>query len=93
MGDLSKNFNRAEFACQCGCGEDTIDYATVELCEAVREHFCQPVTITSGIRCMWHNERVGGSANSLHVLGRAADIVVRGSGILQDRIKLPAQCH
>lgn len=25
MGDLTKNFNRFEFACKCGCGFDDIE--------------------------------------------------------------------
>ena len=24
MGDLTANFNRAEYACRCGCGKDDI---------------------------------------------------------------------
>jgi len=71
---------RDEFACQCGCGFNTIDYAVVAACDAIREHFDQPVTVTSGCRCESHNRspQVGGSAGSQHLLGRAADIIVRG---------------
>lgn len=36
------------------------------------------VIITSGFRCPTVNRLVGGSANSQHMLGEAADIVVRG---------------
>ncbi|MCE8027526.1 DUF882 domain-containing protein [Halomonas daqingensis] len=77
MTRLSPHFVRAEFACKCGCGFDTVDIGTLEILEAVRTHFGQPVTITSGCRCANHNRRVGGASNSQHVFGRAADIQVR----------------
>ena len=77
MGDVSKNFNRSEFACKCGCGQDTIDAETVGFCQAVRDHFKQPVTIHSGNRCPAYNTKVGGAKNSQHLRGRAADMSVK----------------
>lgn len=71
-------FSRSEFACQCGCGQSTIDYEVVAACIAIREHFDRSVHITSGVRCKAHNKAVGGSPNSQHLFGRAADIVVQG---------------
>ena len=76
MIKLSKHFTRHEFACRCGCGFDTVDTELLSILEAIRAHFGKPVVITSGCRCPEHNEAVGGSANSQHKLGRAADIVV-----------------
>lgn len=78
MGDLARYFSRREFACKCGCGFDTVDAELLEVLTVVREHFDAPVTITSGCRCAEHNAAVGGSPNSQHLLGRAADIVVKG---------------
>lgn len=76
MGDLSKHFSRHEFACNCGCGSDTVDVETLQLCEEVRELVGAPVMVTSGHRCARHNRRVGGARNSQHVKGRAADLAV-----------------
>jgi uncharacterized protein YcbK (DUF882 family) len=73
----SKYFKRSEFACKCGCGFDTVDYALVCALDAIREHFGQPVTITSGCRCSTWNKAQGGVTGSQHVRGRAADIVVK----------------
>lgn len=70
-------FTREEFACRCQCGLNTIDYETVMICHAIREHFDKPVTITSGVRCEAYNKAVGGAPSSQHLLGRAADIVVQ----------------
>ena len=74
---LSVHFARREFACACGCGFDTIDAATLEILESVREHFGRPVIVTSGARCREHNASVGGASNSQHLVGRAADIKVQ----------------
>jgi len=78
MGDLSAHFARPEFACRCGCGFDTVDSQLLEALEATRQHFGAPVIITSAARCETHNRNVGGSPNSQHRLGRAADIEVKG---------------
>ena len=69
---------RSEFACRCGCGFSTIDYEVVAACNAIREHFGKPLTVTSGCRCKAHNRAAGGSDASQHTQGRAADIVVEG---------------
>lgn len=75
----SQHFKRAEFACKCGCGFDTVDYELVRLLESVRKHFDRPIKITSGCRCEAHNRVVGDSPGSQHLRGRAADIVVLGT--------------
>lgn len=69
-------FKREEFACNCGCGFDTVDFELIDLLEGLREYIRSPVIITSGCRCKEYNARVGGSQNSQHLLGRASDIVV-----------------
>lgn len=95
-----KNFTRSEFACKCGCGFDTVDYKLVEILDEIREHFDVPVTVNSGCRCEAHNTASGGmpktatSTGSLHMYGRAADIVVQGipSAIVADlaiQMKVP----
>lgn len=77
MGDLSRNFSRREFKCQCNdCNYDTVDSELISVLEDIRQHFGEPVTINSGNRCPAHNRSVGGGASSQHLYGRAADIVV-----------------
>lgn len=73
---LHEHFRRREFACNCGCGFDTVDAETLEVLASVRKHFRKPVYITSGARCAEHNRDVGGAPNSQHLYGRAADIKV-----------------
>ena len=78
MGDISDNLSRSEFACQCGCGFDTVDTDLVRIVQYIRDFFGAPVTINSGCRCVSHNAAVGGGDKSQHLYGRAADIVVDG---------------
>lgn len=77
MGDLSEHFNRSEFTCQCHCGFDTVDIALIKVLEQVRHKFMAPITITSGCRCIDHNAKIGGSYDSQHTKGRAADFKVK----------------
>ena len=77
MGDLSPNFNRAEFACKCGCGFDTVDHELILLLEAIRAQFKKSITVNSGCRCLKHNASISGSPRSKHLIGRAADINVK----------------
>lgn len=77
MGDLTRDFSRSEFACKCGCGFDTVDAELILVLQDVRNHFESPISINSGCRCEAYNKKVGGSQNSQHKLGRAADIAVK----------------
>lgn len=77
MPKLSTNFTRAEFACGCGCGLDTVDAELITLLELIRRQFGKAVHVNSGIRCAKHNRDVGGSEKSQHLLGKAADIWIR----------------
>ena len=78
MGDLSRNFSRREFACKCGCGFDTVDVELLAVLEDLHDTFDGPVKINSGCRCREHNKREGGSPDSEHLTGKAADVVVDG---------------
>ena len=86
MGDLSENFSRHEFACECGCGFDSCDVQLLQILEDIRSHFDRKIKVNSGCRCRRHNDAVDGSDNSLHLVGRAADIMVEGtpSSVVQE---------
>jgi uncharacterized protein YcbK (DUF882 family) len=78
MTRISAHFDRREFACHCGCGFDAADSELLEVLEGLRQHFDQPIKITSGCRCPEHNAKVGGSPKSQHVFAKAADVQVVG---------------
>ena len=74
MGDLTANFSRAEFECKCGCGQNQVEEMLVDRLQLLRDLIQVPITVSSGIRCATHNALMGGSANSQHLYGKAADI-------------------
>jgi uncharacterized protein YcbK (DUF882 family) len=78
MAQISKHFDRREFACHCGCGFDTVDTELLVILEDLRDRFNRPIYINSGCRCKKRNARVLGSKRSMHLWGKAADIEVDG---------------
>lgn len=78
---LSKNFKAYEFDCKGAkcCGSTMIDSKLVEYLQQIREHFGKPVIINSAYRCAIHNRAVGGTSNSYHAKGQAADIRIAGA--------------
>lgn len=78
---LAPGFKVREFRCRDGSDAIMIDQTLVVLLQAIREHFNKPITITSGYRTAAHNAAVGGAKSSQHLLGRAADIQVRGVSV------------
>jgi uncharacterized protein YcbK (DUF882 family) len=76
MGDIPEYFDRAEFACKCGCGFDTVDAELLGILGKVREYFGRKMKITSGCRCPTHNQSIEGAPKSFHMAARAADVQV-----------------
>lgn len=84
MGDLSKHFSRHEFRCRgVGCcgGSGAVDERLIVALEELWRRCCVEtgvhrvsVMVNSGFRCERHNREVGGSENSEHCVGHAADI-------------------
>lgn len=74
-------FDKAEFKCKCGkCGgfpEDPKE-KLIRAADKTRNHFNNPITVSSGVRCATHNAKVGGVPNSRHLSGKAMDFCVSG---------------
>ena len=79
---LTKNFNLSEFDCKDGTEMPSELLTNVlELAESLqelREILNSPIRINSAYRSLEHNSKIGGSTNSQHLFGKAADIVVKG---------------
>lgn len=76
---LGEHFRLIEMACRSGEDLVLVHPALIVLLNQVRRRFDAPVTITSGYRTASHNARLRNAVkNSKHLLGMAADIVVRG---------------
>lgn len=87
---ISKNFTLEEFTHSETAQRLKIDNALgteqiINLCALVhhvlqplRDHYGQPVKISSGYRCPALNNAVGGVSRSQHMRGQAADIKIQG---------------
>ena len=75
---LSANFKVKEFACLDGTDTIFISDDLVSILQKVRTHFGKSVIVNSAYRTETHNKKVGGSANSQHKYGMAADIRING---------------
>lgn len=75
---LAKNFKLSEFVCKDGSGKVLFSADLINKLQKLRDKLGKPVVITSGYRTPEHNTKVGGSPNSQHLEGNAADIKVNG---------------
>lgn len=75
---LSRNFRAGEFACRSGIAGILIHKDLLEGLQRMRDMIGKPIRITSGYRCYEHNVAVDGAENSMHMWGKAADVVVNG---------------
>jgi uncharacterized protein YcbK (DUF882 family) len=71
----SRYFSLAETECRCKCGFDLLDSFKVE-CDALREAYGKPLTMTSGARCGSYNAKVSETGSTgPHTTGKAADFL------------------
>jgi len=75
---VSEHFDRTEFACHCGCGQDTIDAELLRALVMARQHYNIPIKINSANRCLEYNRSIGSKDTSQHIKSKAADIVIKG---------------
>lgn len=75
---ISEHFTFKEYACRCGCqdGSDECPPSSfLDRLEKVRDECNFPFIISSWNRCPVHNEFEGGAKSSMHLHGRAVDII------------------
>lgn len=76
---ITLNFHSGEFDCRCGYPECDVTYIDTDLVDKLQEKrnlWKHPIHITSGFRCVRHNQEVDGKHGSYHLIGKAADIKV-----------------
>lgn len=74
---MTAYFRLVEFRCRCnrlGCDAKPMDLDFLKLLNQLREAWAFEMIIASGARCAVHNAEVGGAPDSMHLLGKAADI-------------------
>lgn len=70
---VSTNFKVKEFKSRA-CPVVFIDGELIRVLQCLRAVLGCPINVNSGYRTETHNKAVGGSTNSAHLLGKAADI-------------------
>ena len=77
---ITKNFTDEEMRCGCDrgdkCDAEKISLKAVLMLQAVRDDLRRPLHVTSARRCLYWNDKVGGSPGSRHPLGYAFDIAI-----------------
>lgn len=76
--DHIKHFKPEEFTCPC-CGVCAVKKELVFKLDQLRDIVKFPLIITSGYRCYFHNQEVGGVSDSAHTKGLAVDISISTS--------------
>ncbi len=73
--NLSPHFFTSQFDCLCKYPECKVTLIEPDLVDALEEFWdiCKGFHITSGFRCVHHNEDIKGVADSQHLFGKAAD--------------------
>ena len=69
-------------SCPCGCGlqiQERVARFLVDLEKFYTDKIHKKLVITSSARCINHNSKVGGVANSTHIKGLAVDIAFSNS--------------
>lgn len=92
MGNISKNFDREEFACQgvdCCDNSAPVSRALIVGLQSLRDKI-GPLKISSGFRCKKHNAKIGGAPKSYHTTGEAVDIKLP-KGMTVDQLAAEAE--
>jgi uncharacterized protein YcbK (DUF882 family) len=93
---MTKNFSKEEFDCNDGSEMPINIYHNMvkvaNQLQVLRNYIKKPIKINSAWRSQEYNASIGGVKDSQHIMGRAADIVVKGmlpielSKIIEDLI-------
>lgn len=75
---ISDNFSLHEFECRDGSHLVKLDEELILKLQRLRNAIGKPITVNSGYRTPEYNKQVGGSPNSQHLYGKAADIAAQG---------------
>lgn len=79
---MTKNFTKEEFDCNDGSEMPINVYHNIvkvaNQLQSLRDYICKPIQVNSAWRSEEYNASIGGVKNSQHIMGRAADIVIKG---------------
>jgi uncharacterized protein YcbK (DUF882 family) len=79
---MTKNFSKEEFDCNDGSEMPINVYHNMvkvaNQLQTLRDYIGKPIQVNSAWRSEEYNASIGGVKNSQHIMGRAADIVIKG---------------
>ncbi len=79
---MTKNFTKEEFDCNDGSEMPINVYHNIvkvaNQLQSLRDYIGKPIQVNSAWRSEEYNASIGGVKNSQHIMGRAADIVIKG---------------
>jgi len=79
---MTKNFSKEEFDCNDGSEMPINVYHNMvkvaNQLQSLRDYIGKPIQVNSAWRSEEYNASIGGVKNSQHIMGRAADIVIKG---------------
>ena len=94
---MTKNFSKEEFDCNDGSEMPINIYHNMvkvaNQLQILRDELKKPIHINSAYRSEEYNASIGGVKDSQHIMGRAADIVIKGmtpievSEVIEDLIE------
>ena len=72
-------FQKSEFDCKCGCGNNDMNPVFLKKLDDMRSRFDFPFIVTSGYRCPEYNNRISQTGrHGPHTTGRAVDLHLFG---------------
>ena len=79
---MTKNFSKEEFDCNDGSEMPlNVYYNIVKVAnqlQTLRDYIKKPINVNSAYRSEEYNAKIGGVKSSQHIMGRAADIAIKG---------------
>tara|TARA_R110000744_G_scaffold143565_2_gene255531 strand:- start:12859 stop:13242 length:384 start_codon:yes stop_codon:yes gene_type:complete len=79
---MTKNFTKEEFDSNDGSEMPINIYHNIvkvaNQLQVLRDYLKKPININSGYRSEEYNKAIGGVPDSQHIMGRAADITIKG---------------
>ena len=79
-------FDTDEVSCNCKCGWFVHNDKLFEMIDEARMLANTPFKINSWCRCIEHNDNIGGSTTSSHIIGDAIDISYNNDTDLKHKI-------
>jgi len=76
------SFTRADYACKCGCGFDSVDYTVVRVLETIKQTLSRPIQILESQKCEQYAQNGAGMFADFSVPKSKKDNAMEASDIV-----------